>query len=168
MVDAAATSRVEPALAADLPPALGAFRRAMRRSLGGGSLFGPLTGAQAELVRLVRHQPGVSVTAAATELRLAPNTVSTLVGQLSEAGLLVREPDPADRRVARLRLTDHARAEVRRWQDRQAQVVVAALGRLPDRYVRALVEALPALAALTEQLTRIDSPDSPDSPEELP
>jgi DNA-binding MarR family transcriptional regulator len=100
----------------------------------------------------VRHQPGVSVTAAAAELRLAANTVSTLVGQLSEAGLLLREPDPADRRVARLRLTDHARTEVRRWRDRQAQRVAGALARLPDDQVKALAAALPALAALTEQL----------------
>jgi DNA-binding MarR family transcriptional regulator len=101
----------------------------------------------------VRHQPGVSVTAAAAELRLAANTVSTLVGQLSEAGLLLREPDPADRRVARLRLTDHARAEVRRWRDRQAQLVGTALARLPDGHLQALAAALPALAALTEQLS---------------
>jgi DNA-binding MarR family transcriptional regulator len=154
----AKTAGGEPALAADLPAALGAFRRAMRRVLGTGSLFGPLTGAQAELVRLVRHQPGVSVTAAATELRLAANTVSTLVRQLSEAGLLVREPDPADRRVARLRLTGRTRAEVRRWQDRQAQVVAEALEWLPERHVRALSEALPALAALTEQLALIEPP----------
>jgi DNA-binding MarR family transcriptional regulator len=143
---------VDASLAADLPPALGAFRRAMRRALGGGSLFGPLTGAQAELLRLVRHQPGVSVTAAAAELRLAANTVSTLVRQLSEAGLLLREPDPADRRVARLRLTDHARAEVRRWQDRQAERVAAGLARLPDDQVKALAAALPALAALTKEV----------------
>lgn len=149
----AATATV-PALAADLPPAIGAFRRAVRRAIGGGSLFGPLTGAQAELVRLVRHQPGVSVTAAAAELQVAANTVSTLVGQLSGAGLLVREPDPADRRVARLRLTDQAQAEVRQWRDRQAQAMEAALCRLPPDHLRALTAALPALTALTEELAQ--------------
>jgi DNA-binding MarR family transcriptional regulator len=152
------TTAAVPALAADLPPALGAFRRGMRRALGGGSPFGPLSGAQAELVRLVRHQPGVSVTAAAAELRLAANTVSTLVGQLAAAGLLIREPDPADRRVARLRLTDRAAAEARRWRDRQSLAMVAALGRLPASQLQALTEALPALAALTEQLARAERP----------
>lgn len=139
-------------LAGELPVALGAMRRAMRGLAARGSLFGPLTGAQAELLQLVRHQPGVSVTAAAAELRLAANTVSTLVGQLGEAGLLVREPDSADRRVARLRLTERAKADIRRWQDRQARAVLAALRRLPGHHVRALTEAMPALAALTEVL----------------
>jgi DNA-binding MarR family transcriptional regulator len=146
------TTALIPALAADLPPAVGAFRRAIRRALGGRSLFGPLTGAQAELVRLVRHQPGVSVTAAAGELQVASNTVSTLVGQLARAGLLVREPDPADRRVARLRLTDRAQAELRQWRDRQAQAMEEALGRLPPAHLRALAAALPALTALAEEL----------------
>jgi len=139
-------------LAAELPAVLSAFRRGIRRASGGGPLFGPLTGAQAELARLVRHRPGVSVTVAATELQLSANTVSTLVGQLSEAGLLVREPDPADRRVARLRLTERARTEIRRWQDQQAPQIAAALRRLPRGQVRALAAAMPALSALVEEL----------------
>lgn len=144
------------ALAEELPAALGSFRRAIRRALGAASLFGPLTGAQAELMQLVRRQPGVSVAAAAGELQLAANTVSTLVGQLGRAGLLVREPDPADRRVARLRLTERAHAEIRRWQAQQGRAVAAALRRLPPAQVRALTEAVPALGALVEELAGQD------------
>ena len=149
------TAASEPAiqaLATELPAALSALRRGVRRAAGGAPVFGPLTGAQAELARLVRHRPGVSVAEAATELRLSANTVSTLVSQLIEAGLLVREPDPADRRVARLRLAERARTEIRRWQDQHAQQVVVALRRLPRGQVRALAAAMPALSALVEEL----------------
>jgi DNA-binding MarR family transcriptional regulator len=141
------------ALAAELPAALSALRRGFRRRAAGrGPLFGPLTGAQAELAQLVRHRPGVSVAVAAAELQLSANTVSTLVRQLSEMGLLVRESDPADRRVARLRLTERARIEIRRWQDQQAQQVAAALRRLSGGQVRALAAAIPALSALVDEL----------------
>jgi DNA-binding MarR family transcriptional regulator len=57
------------------------------------------------LLGVVRRQPGMSVSDAATTLRLAVNTVSTLVAQLVDAHMLIRETDPADRRFARLRLT---------------------------------------------------------------
>ena len=42
---------------------------------------------------------------AAAELGVAPNTVSTLVRQLADAGVLERVRDSADGRVVRLRLT---------------------------------------------------------------
>ena len=51
----------------------------------------PLPTAQSELLRLVAARPGISVAEAARELRLAPNTVSTLVGRLADQGLLSRE-----------------------------------------------------------------------------
>ncbi len=147
-----APERTIQALAAELPAALSALRRGIRRTAGGGPLFGSLTGAQGELARLVRHRPGVSVAAAAAELQLSANTVSTLVSQLSEAGVLVRELDTADRRVARLRLTERARTRIHRWRDQQAQQVGAALRRLSARQVRALAAAMPALTALADEL----------------
>ena len=63
---------------------------------------------QAELLRLVGRQPGISVREAATELGLVPNTASTLVSKLAADGLLIRSVDADDRRVGRLRLTEPA------------------------------------------------------------
>ncbi len=95
-------------IAADLPRILGRFRRQLRRAAGAGYPSGQLSESQAELLRLVSRRPGVSVSVAAAELGLVPNTASTLVSKLSCAGLLERTADPADRRVSRLRLTDSA------------------------------------------------------------
>jgi DNA-binding MarR family transcriptional regulator len=144
------------ALAAELLQAVGQLRRQLIRHTGrpwvttGGG--GGLPTAQGELIRVVRRQPGISVAAAAAELGVAANTVSTLVGTLVEAGLLRREPDPGDRRVARLQLTDDAARQVARWRDQRSAVLTGALDRLPAPEREALAAALPALARLATDL----------------
>src|ERR1700744_1742707 len=80
------------------------IRRVRRGPQGRPGELARLPGPQRELVRLVRRRPGVSVAQAAAELGVAPNTVSTLVRQLTEAGMLVRTPDDSARRIARLKL----------------------------------------------------------------
>jgi DNA-binding MarR family transcriptional regulator len=140
------------ALATDLLAALGMVRRHVRRVAGRPWPLSPLTGAQSELLRLVRLIPGISVAEAANELGLAPNTVSTLVGQLTELGLLSRSPDPRDRRVARLTLTAPAQRQVEAWRDRRAALVTQVLDRLHPADLDALRAALPALGAIAEQL----------------
>ena len=92
-------------LVTDLFSTVGRFRRTLRRSGPRGFDLSGVTESQAELLRLVGRQPGISVSAAAAELGLAPNSASTLVSKLSADGLLVRTPDPEDRRVGRLALT---------------------------------------------------------------
>src|SRR6516162_841147 len=84
---------------------VGRFRRQLRRSTGRGFDTAGLTQSQAELLRLVGRQPGISVREAANELGLVPNTASTLVSKLAADGLLIRSVDADDRRVGRLRLT---------------------------------------------------------------
>ena len=61
------------ALAADIGRTLGRFRRQLRRAAGTGYAPGQLSESQAELLRLVSHRPGVSVSVAAAELGLVPN-----------------------------------------------------------------------------------------------
>jgi DNA-binding MarR family transcriptional regulator len=111
-----------------------------------------LTDSQAELVRTVRRNPGISVAEAAAELGLVANTVSTLVGQLTERGLLQRAPDESDRRVARLTLTEPAREQVEAWRDRRTTLVTQALDSLDHHERDALRAALPVLGALAERL----------------
>ncbi|HVW17174.1 MAG TPA: MarR family transcriptional regulator [Solirubrobacteraceae bacterium] len=106
------------------------LRRGLRRQVAAPSLRSELTGAQAELLRLVRREPGISVGDAAARLRLAANTVSTLVRQLAGMGLLQRTSDPGDRRVGRLALTAQAAERLRAWRDARAEAMAAALERL--------------------------------------
>jgi DNA-binding MarR family transcriptional regulator len=105
---------------------------------------------QVEVLACVRRQPGIGVREAATALRLAPNTVSTIVGQLVDAGLLRRDSDPEDARAVRLRLTKAGHRRVHAWRDRTAQAVDRALEALDAEERAALALALPALRHLAD------------------
>ena len=86
----------------------------------------------------------MSVAAAASDLGLAANTVSTLVRELTDAGMLHRTRDTADRRVARLELTASARRRVETWRDRRTALTAAAVADLsPARRLRCPRRARP-------------------------
>jgi DNA-binding MarR family transcriptional regulator len=140
------------ATAEELLATIASIRRSVRRLPGRPGVLSSLNGSQLELVRLVRRRPGVSVADAAEELRLAPNTVSTLVGQLTEAGLMLRRPDASDRRVARLDLDAEMRRRVDAWHDRRVLGVADAAQLLSAGDRRRLVAAIPVLARLADAL----------------
>ncbi len=116
--------------------------------------FAPLPGAQVELLRLIHERPGLSVTAAADALQVAPNTVSTLVGSLAAAGLLAREVDAANRRVAKLSLTALARRRIAAYDAIRTGVLEEAMAALEPDERRSIVDALPALRRLVAALER--------------
>jgi DNA-binding MarR family transcriptional regulator len=134
---------------------LASIRRAGRRHAGRPVELSSLTGGQLELLRLVRRRPGVSIADAAQELRLAPNTVSTLVRQLTEGGLMIRRVHGADRRVARLELSADIRRKVDAWRDRRVVGLGEAIGRLSPEDEDSVVAALPLLARLAEHLEEL-------------
>jgi len=163
-VDSPLLAAADLRLADDLFTAVGQLRRHGRRLGGGPFPAGALSGAQVELVRLVRRRPGLSVAEAAAELALAPNTVSTLVGQLAEAEVLTRVTDPQDRRVARLALTTPAKERVERWRDQRAAATAAAIADLDLSERAALERAVPIIARLAAALG--PAPDAPGSSED--
>jgi DNA-binding MarR family transcriptional regulator len=128
------------------------IRRAGRRYSGRPAELSLLTGAQLELVRLVRRRPGVSVADAAQELGLAANTVSTLVRALTDTDLLVRRVDPADRRIARLELSRAISSKVDAWRDRRVVALAEAIGHLSLDEQEHLSAALPLLARVADRL----------------
>jgi DNA-binding MarR family transcriptional regulator len=142
-------------LTRDLLAAIASIRRVSRRYSVRPVELSSLTGAQLELARLVRRCPGISIAGAAEELRLAPNTVSTLVGELTAAGLLLRRVDPDDRRVANLELSLPLARKIDAWRDRRATALSEAIARLPAREQRRVELALPALAKLADILEEL-------------
>ncbi|MEV4091028.1 MarR family winged helix-turn-helix transcriptional regulator [Streptosporangium saharense] len=135
-----------------LADVLAGIQRLVRRRLRHGMTGPRLRGAQVELLRLVVARPGIGVSAAAKELYLAGNSVSTLVNQLTKAGLLRRETGQDDRRSARLLPTDEARERLRVWQERRAALVREQVERLGEDDRAALAAALPVLRRLAEGL----------------
>jgi DNA-binding MarR family transcriptional regulator len=128
------------------------LRRVSRRRLSASLGLTPLPEAQRELLFVVEARPGIGVAAAATELGLANNSVSTLVNLLVEADLLRREPDPADRRAVRLTLTEAAGRRLRTWRAARAQLLGDALDRGGPDDRRAIEAALPAMRRLLAEL----------------
>jgi DNA-binding MarR family transcriptional regulator len=139
-------------VAGDLLAALSAIRRAVRRHSGRPVELSSLTTAQLELARVVRRSPGISTAGAAEAMRLAPNTVSTLIRDLASAGLLIRRTDPSDRRVARLELTESWKRKIDAWRDRRVTAVDDAINRLSPVDRRRIESALPALERLAWEL----------------
>lgn len=138
--------------AATLLAAISAVRRTARRAVRHAWRTEPLPPAQGELLRLVVSRPGISVADAAHELRLAPNTVSTLVGRLAEQDLLSRQRALPDGRSVRLTVTEKARQRITEWQDLRAQLASQALAELPPGDRQVLAEAVPALLRLAERM----------------
>ncbi|KRD11965.1 MULTISPECIES: MarR family winged helix-turn-helix transcriptional regulator [unclassified Streptomyces] len=136
----------------ELADALVGVQRLLRRRLRAGLTVPRLRGAEVELLRLVETRPGVGVSDAAKELYLAGNSVSTLVNRLVRDGHLLRETDPADRRAARLQLTEAAEVRLRAWRERRSALVERHVARLDAADRAALRAALPALRALAVDL----------------
>ncbi|MER7004257.1 MarR family transcriptional regulator [Dactylosporangium sp. NPDC000555] len=146
------------ALGAQLVGVRRVLRRRLRADLIAGSDARALTGGQVELLRLVESAPGIGVGAAAQQLRLAGNSVSTLVNQLTGAGLLRRDKDPADRRSARLMLTPAAMVRLDAWRAARVSLLAGALGELDGHERDALAAAVPVLSRLAGILAADSQP----------
>jgi DNA-binding MarR family transcriptional regulator len=138
--------------AAGLVGVLGPLQRTLRKRAREDWPLEPLATAQVELLRTVRRHHGITVGEAAAELRIAPNTASTLANQLVTAGLVRREADARDRRTVRLTVTDAADRRMAAWNDRRHQVLDAALARLGRDEREALRRAVGPLERLLEAL----------------
>lgn len=125
-----------------------ALRRRVRADLAGPPPWADVPGAQVEVLRVVAAHPGIGVAAAARELNLATNSVSTLVNALVDADLLRREADPGDRRAVRLRLTPVADDRMAAWRRLRTGLVSGALAQLSEKDVGTIAEAVPALEKL--------------------
>ena len=106
-----------------------------------------------ELLQVVEKQPGIGIAPAGRALHLAANSVSTLVNQLIDLGMLVRDTAPEDRRAARLWLTEAATQRLATWRHARIDLVADAMAGLSVADRHALARALPALRAL---LTALD------------
>ena len=136
----------------ELGAALGDLHRVLRRTASQRTGRRALPDAQVEVLRLVQRQPGISVREAAERLGTAANTVSTLVGDLTSAGLLSRERDPGDRRTVRLGLTDVARERMAAYGQHRRDLLGAALAQLDAADRERLLAAAPALSRLADRV----------------
>jgi DNA-binding MarR family transcriptional regulator len=152
MAELSANERCRADAAAELAALISGLRRQLVRRTAADWAAGRLSPAQVELLLAVEREPGISVRAAADYLKLAPNTVSTLVRQLSGRGLLVRTPSPDDRRAAQLTLSSEAKLRFAEWRSVRAHVLEEELASLDQRQREAILAAMPALRTLLDGL----------------
>jgi DNA-binding MarR family transcriptional regulator len=83
--------------------------------------------------------------------RVQPPTISRVIARLEESGLVSREADSGDRRVARVRLTAMGARFVARSRSRKNAYLARRMRSLDPEDVRKLEDALPVLEKLLEE-----------------
>ncbi|WP_078660683.1 MarR family winged helix-turn-helix transcriptional regulator [Streptomyces sp. NRRL B-24484] len=153
--NAAAASPLEEAVAIEraqrLTDVITRLRRALRSSIRTDYPWESLPMAQVELLQTLASAP-MRVGELAARQRLAPNTVSGLVGKLLEAGFVDRQADPGDRRTARIALTDAGRTQLLDWRRAHERRLADALESLSPVDRDAVMNALPGLEHLARTL----------------
>ncbi|MBZ6231928.1 MarR family winged helix-turn-helix transcriptional regulator [Streptomyces olivaceus] len=111
-----------------------------------------ITPAQSRLLRTLAHYDSPPRMADLAErLEVVPRAVTTLVDGLETAGKVRRVPDPANRRVTRIELTDDGRADLRELHGARRSAAEEILAPLSE-------EQRTALGGLLGTL--IDGPDT--------
>lgn len=126
--------------------------RARRRAVKSAEAAKALTVAQLELLSCLAEHPGSRPGELAALLRLAPNTVTTLINALTPRGLISRATADNDRRAVAMRLTEAGELAVRVWRSANIKVLSRALAALPASQQLALDQAIPALDALARAI----------------
>ncbi|MDH6579213.1 MarR family transcriptional regulator [Kitasatospora sp. MAP5-34] len=127
------------------------LRRALRSSIRTDYPWESLPMAQVELLQTLAAAP-LRVGELAARQRLAPNTVSGLIGKLLESGFVDRQADPGDRRTARIALTEAGHQQLRDWQRAHERRLAEALESLSPANREAVMGALPGLELLAKAL----------------
>ena len=82
--------------------------RTLRRHFNRRASALGVTTAQWRALAWLGHEPGLKQVELAERLDVEPITAGRIVDRLEESGLVLRQPDPVDRRVWRLFLTEEA------------------------------------------------------------
>jgi DNA-binding MarR family transcriptional regulator len=128
--------------------AIGRLARGLRQTRAGTDL----TPSQYEVFARIAWRGRIPLSEIATVESLNPTLISRIVGKLEDAGLVVREQDPDDRRVAHAVCTDAGRALFEQIRHERTDVLSVALERLTKDELRTLTAALPVLETLAAQL----------------
>lgn len=108
----------------------------VRRTMAENHRFIPpknhLPRAQAELLAIVSHQEGLSIKEIAGVMHVTGSAVTQNVEALVQAGLLIRESDPNDRRTCRVRLSEEGKERFKAFVKCRVKKLATMLGPLSD------------------------------------
>jgi DNA-binding MarR family transcriptional regulator len=124
----------------------------LARQLNAASREEGLTPTQASVLGITTVRGPLSL-AELTELEgINPTMLSRVVGALDNYGLINRLRDPDDFRAARVEITPKGRSVYERITAQRMTVISESVDGLPAGQQAALLEALPALESLAEDL----------------
>ena len=106
---------------------------------------------QAFCLRVMAERDGISQRDLADTLHLARPTVTKMVQALEKSGAVERRPDPDDRRLTRVYLTDGGRELAAEMHGVAAGYINATIGTLPEGDRRELARLLEELGASIER-----------------
>lgn len=132
--------------AARLQLAVTRLSRRLRRETGAD-----LTPSQLSVISSIHRNGPVTLGELAECERVAPPTITRIVGKLEAAGLVSRSVDPADRRVTRVTTTRSGRALVAGVRSRKAEWLGARLEQLPAADRARVLAAVDVLERLAEE-----------------
>jgi DNA-binding MarR family transcriptional regulator len=94
------------------------------------------------MAQLERARHGLKMSELSQRMMVTGGNVTGITDGLEKEGLVVREVDPSDRRVFRVRLTSEGQRQFRRMAAEHEQWIIALLEAMPGRQKEALVELL--------------------------
>jgi DNA-binding MarR family transcriptional regulator len=141
-----AAVEVDRELVARLRLAVGRLARRLRQQTEG-----EITASQFSALASIDRLGPLTLGKLASAERLRPPTVTRIAAALEEAGLVVRRPDPVDRRVARLERTPLGRELLERTRTRKDAFLAARLTTLAPDELAVLRDATALLERLLEE-----------------
>ncbi|HVO04652.1 MAG TPA: MarR family transcriptional regulator [Candidatus Cybelea sp.] len=137
--------------------------RLMRRDFERRSKSSGLTRAQWAVLANLERTEGTSQAALADVLDIEPITLVRLIDRLEAAGWVERRPDPVDRRVRRLYLTETAKPLMEQFHRLASATYEVALGSLSAEERRQLADLLLNVRANLSGRDPAAKPAAPDT-----
>ncbi|WP_430335268.1 MarR family winged helix-turn-helix transcriptional regulator [Rhodococcus sp. ACT016] len=128
--------------------ALGRISRQVDRQTSGGEL----TKTQFSILTTAVRRGPIRASEMAEIETLNPTMLSRMIGKMESAGLLVRSAHPDDGRAVVVAATAEGIALHTRLRDKRSRLFAEYLTRLPETKTQDLLDALPALEALADQM----------------
>lgn len=116
--------------------------RLMRRRFDEGARAIGVTRPQWQVLSLLKRHDGINQGGLADILEVEPITLGRMIDRLQDAELVVRRPDPADRRAWRLHLTDRGKELTEQLQPVVHETFAVALEGVDEAEQRQLMAVL--------------------------
>lgn len=159
MPAAAPAAVVDHELVARLRLAVGRLARRLRQETGG-----EISASQLSALASVDRLGPLTLGELAAVERVRPPTTTRVVANLEELGLVVRRPDPRDRRVARVETSEAGRRFLERSRLQKDAFLAERMAALSRDELRAVAPAVEVLERLLEESLPPDGPRGAASP----